>query len=67
MNKKIKYIAVYMPSHQGVKIEEPVFDHEEDAWNWINNLSCKIDGKPNCESCQAEWSVIRKYLKKNKL
>lgn len=56
----MKFQVIYLPKHQGSKVDEPFFNTKKEAWKWIEDRSrkCPINQDGHiCESCCAEWTV----------
>jgi hypothetical protein len=56
----MKYQPVYLPTTDN---DEPLFDTEKEAWDYIHKKYCQCECKPYdhgldyCIMCDAEWMV----------
>ena len=58
----MKYRPIYMPASDGPEREEPLFNTEAEAWDYIHKKYCQRKeclgpGEEYCRSCEAEWMV----------
>ena len=60
---KLKYRPIYMPATDNEELlkDQPLFDTEEEAWDYIHKKYCQCQFKDKkedyCLSCEAEWFV----------
>lgn len=57
----MKYIPIYLPADCSDNKDEPVFNTEKEARDWIYERACsckiKVGDEKFCEACMAEWDV----------
>jgi hypothetical protein len=59
----MKYQPLYLPATDKKMKEEPLFNTEKEAWDYIHKKYCQCQYKPYangldyCNSCEAEWMV----------
>lgn len=65
----MKYQPIYLPytEDEDKFKEEPLFDTEDEAWDYIQKTHCQCESPCNfngdgekldyCESCEVEWSI----------